>query len=173
LELPDDTPQWLSNALLYIRGADLGCHYASLLRALVRLEESAGFENDDHTPLPASKHRPTQVQKWIQGKRGEKMKTLPEVKNVVTYSKQWYKWWDDLQPSWRQRDANGKWITGGEYGSDWGKLDCAGINGSLSIVAALYFWGAAPTHTEETRAVWNEAVEDVTWILEGVDTLFE
>ncbi|KAJ6455534.1 hypothetical protein C8R47DRAFT_996772, partial [Mycena vitilis] len=155
LDLPEDTPEWLRSALGYLTVRDLGCHYVSLLKALVRLEESAGFDNENPTPLPASqkKHkRPKEVGLWIKGGRGVKMSKLPEVGDVHTYQKQWYSWWDGLQPGWRKRGAEGEWITGGEYGNDWGHLDSSGVNGTISIVAALYFWGTARTHTEETLA---------------------
>jgi hypothetical protein len=173
LELPEETPAWLRDALSHLTTRDLGCHYTSLLRALVRLEESAGFDDAKPTPLAASKARPVEVAKWIRGGRGGKMKHLPAVKNVDAYGKQWYTWWDEMQPHWRKRGEDGYWVVGGEYGDEWGALDCAGVNGNLSFVAALYFWGAAESHTEDSRALWERAVLDVVWMLEGVDTLFE
>ncbi|KAJ7666861.1 hypothetical protein DFH06DRAFT_984501, partial [Mycena polygramma] len=172
VKLPEDAPDWLQKALPYLAARDLGCHYTSLLKTLVRLEESQGFEKE-HPGLPKSKKRPKEVGVWIRGARGIKMKSLPTVDNVVAYGDQWYSWWDELQPAWRQRGEDGRLITGGKYGTEWGHLDCAGQNGNISIVAALYFWGAAAMHTEETRAVWNDAVEDVCWMLEGLDMLFE
>ncbi|KAJ6454038.1 hypothetical protein C8R47DRAFT_940660, partial [Mycena vitilis] len=165
LDLPDDVPEWLEKALLYLTVRDLGCHYTALLRTLVRLEESQGFTRS-HAGLPKSKTRPKEVGVWIRGARGVKMKSLPIVVDVARYREEWYSWWEELQPDWRQRGEDGRLITGGMYGKEWGALDCAGQNGNVSIVAALYFWGAAATHTEETRALWNEAVEDVCWMFE-------
>ncbi|KAJ7629278.1 hypothetical protein DFH06DRAFT_980028, partial [Mycena polygramma] len=173
LDLPEDTPDWLKTALHYLTMRDLGCHYTALLTALVRLEESAGFEKKTHTPLRSSTARPGELGKYVKGARGKKMKELPRVKNVAAYAKKWNAWWNDLQPKWRQRGEDGQLITGGKYGDEWGGLDCAGPNGTLSVVAVLYFWGAASTHTEETREVWTAAVQDATWMLEGLDTLFE
>ncbi|KAJ6490574.1 hypothetical protein C8R47DRAFT_977287 [Mycena vitilis] len=173
LDLPEDTPEWLMTALHYLTARDLGCHYTALLKALVRLEESAGFEETSHTALRSSTARPKEVGKYVKGARGAKMKALPEVKNVKAFATKWNAWWDDLQPKWRQRGADGQWITGGKYGDEWGGLDCAGPNGTLSVVAALYFWGSASTHTAETQAAWTAAVQDATWMLEGLDTLFE
>ncbi|KAJ7028758.1 hypothetical protein C8F04DRAFT_963607 [Mycena alexandri] len=172
LDLPADTPPWLRSVLSYLTAIDLGCHYTSLLTALVRLEESAGFEQEGQ-PLPSSKLRPGEVQKWIRGARGNRMKCLPEVVNVAQYGKTWNAWWDALQPSWRKRGSDGHWVVGGKYGAEYGALDASGLNGCISIVAALYFWGTARTHDEGSRAEWERAVQDVVWMLEGVDTLFE
>ncbi|KAJ7633593.1 hypothetical protein DFH06DRAFT_1004174 [Mycena polygramma] len=173
LPLPDDTPEWLRVALSYLTARDLGCHYTSLLQALVRLEESVGFEKDKHVSLPRSTVRPDEVSVWIRGARGVKMKALPKVVKLEAYATQWWKWWDELQPAWRQRGEDGKWVVGGGYGTDFGKLDCSGPNGTICIVAALYFWGSSTSHTSESRAIWEGAVQDVAWMLEGVDTLFE
>ncbi|KAJ7618975.1 hypothetical protein DFH06DRAFT_1011614, partial [Mycena polygramma] len=172
LELPADTPIWLKTALSYLTACDLGCHYTALLRALVRLEESMDFEKEKPVALPRSTVRPDEVAEWIRGARGVKMKALPRVKKVDAYAKQWYAWWDELQPAWRKRGDDGKWVVGGEYGNAFGKLDCSGPNGTICIVAALYFWGSSEKHTPESRSIWDEAVQDVAWMLEGVDTLF-
>ncbi|KAJ7018846.1 hypothetical protein C8F04DRAFT_976565, partial [Mycena alexandri] len=172
LDLPVDTPPWLRTVLSHLMARDLGCHYKSLLTALVRLEESAGFEQNGKA-LPTSKWRPLKVQKWIRGARGSRTKTLPEVHDVAAYAKAWNAWWDALQPPWRKRGEDGLWIVGGKYGAEFGALDASGINGCISIVASLCFWGAAKTHDRESRAVWETAVNDVVWMLEGVDTLFE
>ncbi|KAJ7712322.1 hypothetical protein B0H16DRAFT_1479514 [Mycena metata] len=64
--------------------------------------------------------------------------------------------------------VTGRW--GGESPNltDWGSLDASGINGYISIAVSLYFWGTLQSHDEGTRAEWERAVEDVTWMLEGL-----
>ncbi|KAJ7770728.1 hypothetical protein B0H16DRAFT_1254036, partial [Mycena metata] len=165
LELPGDTPQWLRTVLGYLTAADLGCHYTALLTALVRLEESAGFEQEGQA-LASSKFRPNEVQKWIRGARGSRMKSLPEVVNVADYARRWNVWWDALQPAWRKRGDDGYWVVGGRYGTEFGPLDASGLNGCISIVASLYFWGTSETHDEGSRGEWERAVQDVAWMLE-------
>jgi hypothetical protein len=66
-------------------------------------------------------------------------------------------------------------MIGGAYGVEWGVLFQWGINGVLSIVAALYFWGCAvidAANSELTRA-WEAEVQDVGWLLEGMAVYYE
>ncbi|KAJ7102960.1 hypothetical protein C8R43DRAFT_963850 [Mycena crocata] len=167
LTFPEDTPPWLRDAVGHLQEPDLGCHYKALLVALIRLEESAGYEST--TSLPVSKLRPAEVKKWIRGARGAKLKELPTTSKPAAYADSFNAWWDSLQPLWRERNTDGTWKVGGKCGKEWGGLDCAGVNGTISIVGALHFWGTSAAHTEETRAVWETAVLDVAWMLESMD----
>ncbi|KAJ7659730.1 hypothetical protein DFH06DRAFT_1130486 [Mycena polygramma] len=51
----------------------------------------------------------------------------------------------------------------------WGVLDRPGPNGCLSVGASLYFWGVCENQSAAVKAQWWEAVEDVAWILEGLE----
>ncbi|KAJ7867029.1 hypothetical protein B0H13DRAFT_1516023, partial [Mycena leptocephala] len=80
-------------------------------------------------------------------------------------------WWDSLQPVWRTKGADGTWSVTGGYGGDgkeWGPLFQWGQNGTLNIVASLFFWGVAVQSTPESQSVWEDSVLDVAWILEGL-----
>ncbi|KAJ7670630.1 hypothetical protein DFH06DRAFT_1124945 [Mycena polygramma] len=171
LKFDEDSPGWLRETLSYLTTRDLGCHYTALLQALVRLEESA--DSDGEKPLGRSKTRPTEIKEWIRGGRGVKMKNLPTVTNIEAYAVKWKNWWGEMQPKWRKRRDDGSWVVGGEYGTDWGRLDCSGLNGTVSFVAGLYFWGTAESHTDDSRREWEKCVMDVSWMLEGLDTLYE
>ncbi|KAJ7615783.1 hypothetical protein DFH06DRAFT_1013222, partial [Mycena polygramma] len=139
--------------------------YASLLSALVRLEEAFGFDPETYGALP-SDERPVQIQKWIGGGRTRTQK-VPTIANVDTYAAEWYRWWDFMQPEWRRRGSDGAWMVGGTH--QWGFLDRPGPNGCLSIVASLYFWGVCENQSTAQRAGWQQAVEDVAWMLEGLE----
>ncbi|KAJ7679522.1 hypothetical protein DFH06DRAFT_974721, partial [Mycena polygramma] len=119
---------------------------------------------------------PAAVNKWIKAGRTTKTWKLPKVPNVATLARQWDVWWNFLQPAWRVRGHDGKWMTGGEatYGADdaWGRLDNPGPNGCLSVVACLYIWGVY-NKTESLRVRWLEAVQDVAWMLEGLAASME
>jgi hypothetical protein len=106
----------------WLRQKDLGCHYTLLLASLVHLEESFGFDEETYGTLP-SEGRPVQVHEWIKEGRA-RTKKVPVVLNVEEYAKQWSGWWDSMQPEWRSRGRDGKWVVGGdaEYGGneEWG-----------------------------------------------------
>jgi hypothetical protein len=48
-----------------------------------------------------------------------------------------------------------------------------GVNGILSLVASLYFWGCAVYEQVELRTQWEQAISDVVWMLEGMATYYE
>lgn len=150
---------------------DLGCHFTSLLAALVKLETAFGFDEQIYGVLPADQ-RPKAVNMWIKGGRTTKTSKIPDIKNTAKYADQWYRWWDLLQPKWRLRDHDGVWKAGGDatYGGDneWGSLDNPGPNGCLSVVAGLYFWGVHLEKSDVTKERWARAVQDVAWMLEGL-----
>ncbi|KAJ7038823.1 hypothetical protein C8F04DRAFT_950883 [Mycena alexandri] len=173
IDMSQDAPAWLAGCVKLLSMKDLGCHFTALLATLVKLETRFGFEMAPSEPLPAE-NRPKPVSEWI--KRGrDRTKKIPPIANVAKYAKQWQAWWNLLQPAWRRRDHDGNLMTGGEarYGASdaWGVLDVQGPNGWLSVVASLYFWGVCD-QTDELKATWEYAVQDVMWMMEGLIASF-
>ncbi|KAJ7432951.1 hypothetical protein B0H11DRAFT_1759522 [Mycena galericulata] len=166
--VPSDAPRWLRDSIAWLQQSDLGCHYASLLVALIALEAKYGYEVENRGQLPTI-GRPSQVHGWIKGGRS-KMKFPPSIGDVGYYARVWWEWWDSLQPPWRERGEGNYWIVGGEWGpaDEWDPLEAPGQNGCLSVVASLYFWGLTLDRAENTRTDWERAVQDVTWMLEGL-----
>ncbi|KAJ7887728.1 hypothetical protein B0H13DRAFT_1627396, partial [Mycena leptocephala] len=166
---PGSAPRWITDSVAWLSTQDLGCHYTALLAALVKLETVFGFDEETYGALP-SEGRPVQLHDWI--RTGcTRSKKIPVVLDVAKYADEWQGWWDSLQPEWRTKTRNGKWMVGGDasYGgnTEWGVLDRPGPNGCLSVVASLYFWGVC----EQPAAVkerWMDSVQDVSWILEGL-----
>ncbi|KAJ7507413.1 hypothetical protein B0H11DRAFT_2218261 [Mycena galericulata] len=167
--VPSDAPAWLRDAIEWLTRTDLGCHYASLLVALINLEAKYGYDKENRGQLPTI-GRPVQVHSWIKGGRGSKMRFPPSIGDVKYYAREFYVWWDSLQPDWRERGDGNHWIVGGDWGpaDEWDPLEAPGPNGCLSIAAALYFWGLVLDRAEDTRADWERAVQDVAWMLEGL-----
>ncbi|KAJ7895676.1 hypothetical protein B0H13DRAFT_2338752 [Mycena leptocephala] len=168
--VPDDAPKWLHDCVELLLAQDLGGHFRALVATLIRLETAFGFDVKNDATLSAE-GRPVQVHNWIKGGRA-KTKKIPAIKNIQKYADEWGKWWDRLQPAWRERDRDGRWRTGGDtsYGpaNEWDALDCPGVNGCLSLVASLYFWGACTDQPPLIKERWDSAVQDVTWMLEGL-----
>ncbi|KAJ7751468.1 hypothetical protein B0H14DRAFT_3513252 [Mycena olivaceomarginata] len=168
---PSSAPTWFSEAHAKLTAIDIGPHYAAVVAAWTRLEEASRFEQGP-TNLP-SKNRPKEVTAWISS--GRKQTSNTEVSEPAEFADTWYTWWDLLQPAWRRQEGDGVWSTSsyGEGGREWGPLYQWGVNGTLSIVASLYFWGCAVRGKEELRTRWEAALSDVVWMLEGMATYYE
>ncbi|KAJ6491114.1 hypothetical protein C8R45DRAFT_1138184 [Mycena sanguinolenta] len=174
IEMPADAPTWIVQSVTDLTQSDLGCHFAAVLVALVRLETAAGYEAGHVKRLPGGKAltRPKVIGEWIKGRRGTKSKTPPSISDVAAHVAEWDEWWDKIQPEWRLKDVSGKWRIDVAYedGWDWGSLGAMGVNGLVSAVAALYFWGVAVRMgTQAQISRWEDSVHDVAWVLEGVE----
>ncbi|KAJ7173540.1 hypothetical protein C8R46DRAFT_1215472 [Mycena filopes] len=166
---PDNAPLWLTDAIAWLMQNELGPHYRALVNTLIELERRYDFVGG--TTLLPKVHRPIPVNLWITGARGARLKFPPTISNHVAYAAQWNQWWDTLQPAWRVRGVDGFWKVGREWGANdgWGKLEAPGANGCLSLVAALYIWGVYNRNDgPDVVEMWVRAVQDVTWMLEGL-----
>ncbi|KAJ7466771.1 hypothetical protein B0H11DRAFT_1732945, partial [Mycena galericulata] len=169
--VPANAPPWLAHAIGYLTDVDLGPHFEALLEAWVQVEVAYGFDTNPLRGLPSA-GRPRAIEEWIKSGRGKKNKKRISIGEVEAYRKSWQAWWDSMQPDWRTKDADGRYPAGGDHGSDWASLDFPGQNGTLSVVAGLFFWGSArymltelPVNAQED---WEAAVLDVAWMLEGL-----
>ncbi|KAJ7722081.1 hypothetical protein B0H16DRAFT_1334874 [Mycena metata] len=172
---PAAAAEWFSDAFGEVTRQDLGCHYDSLVAAWIRVEAACKYAQGP-TKLPST-HRPRQVGNWISHTRGKRAMGahLTDVSNPTEYAGEWQRWWDSLQPAWRDRGGKG-WSTANGYGrkgNEWDKLEQWGTNGVLSVVVALYFWGKAVHGREEFETVWEESVMDAVWMLEGLVIFYE
>ncbi|KAJ7456321.1 hypothetical protein B0H11DRAFT_1673126, partial [Mycena galericulata] len=163
-ECPAKAEKWFVHALQQMTETDLGGHFNAALAAWTRIEAACRWENPPHKL--SAKGRPEHVGRWIQGARGQRA-SAPLVTDVVAYARIWWDWWDSLQPEWRKKGADGRWVTGESYGGEWDDKQLHwGQNGMLSVVASLYFWGCAVVDTPGSRDEWELAVNDASWIME-------
>ncbi|KAJ7755925.1 hypothetical protein B0H16DRAFT_1458450 [Mycena metata] len=103
-----------------------------------------------------------------------------DLADLATYAVGWQLWRDLLQPEWRTKDKGRRWHMVHDFGvrsrrqRHVGPVVQVGVNGTLTIVASLYFCGlgvqAADTNAQ---GVWEKAVVDVGWILEGLALFYE
>ncbi|KAJ6458985.1 hypothetical protein C8R45DRAFT_843646 [Mycena sanguinolenta] len=172
IEVPADAQPWLRDSVVDLTKVNLGCLFASGLASLVRLEIVAKYEAVGIKRLPGGKGRPDIIAEWIKGGRGTKMKKAVAVEDVLRFADEWDAWWAGLQPGWRVKDNSGKWHIEEAYeeNREWGSLAATGVNGLVSAVAALYFWGVAVRMgTEDQKRRWEASVHDVAWVIEGVE----
>ncbi|KAJ7458851.1 hypothetical protein FB451DRAFT_1009255, partial [Mycena latifolia] len=161
---PRNAEEWFVHARGKLLKKPLGAHFNAVLAAWTRLEVACGFANLAHKL--SAKGRPSHIGRWITGARGRKQ-DAPVVTDAVRYAKEWWGWWDSLQPDWRVKGEDGVWVVAETYGGEWDdKLLHWGPNRTLSVVAGLYFWGCAVVDSPELREKWEEAVNDVAWVLE-------
>ncbi|KAJ7280550.1 hypothetical protein C8J57DRAFT_1009016, partial [Mycena rebaudengoi] len=162
---PAKAPEWFCLARLELTKRDLGPHFHAVLNAWTRIEAASRFQHAE-TNLP-HKGRPAQVGRWIAAQRGARAANTA-VTDLAEYAEQWRTWWGSLQPEWRSREADGLWGIGVSYGAEWGELYQWGVNGVLSLLAALYFWGCAVSDAQDVdhMRAWELEVQDVGWMLE-------
>ncbi|KAJ7856843.1 hypothetical protein B0H14DRAFT_2257617, partial [Mycena olivaceomarginata] len=161
---PEQAPDWFINAYREVTRTNLGAHFNAAVAAWMRIEAASKFQNPKEAL--SSKGRPKIIADWIGGGQGQKQAALV-VKNGKKFGKEWWKWWDGLQPEWRLRREDGLGLTGENSGEgEWGdtQLIYWGQNGTLSIVAGLFFWGLAVMNDSELRGEWEITVNDTVWI---------
>ncbi|KAJ7711502.1 hypothetical protein B0H16DRAFT_1343728, partial [Mycena metata] len=168
---PPQAASWFVYTHEQMTQRHLGPHFNGLLAAWIRIEAASRFEHS--SGAITKKMRPEQVNRWIQCGRGQRGNPDTSVPNPAQYERQWWAWWNSLQPVWRGKDADGDWSVAGAYGKEWDGLLFWGQNGILSVVAALYFWGCAVQEDEECLRAWERAVNDVSWICEGLALFHE
>ncbi|KAF9504107.1 hypothetical protein BS47DRAFT_1401748 [Hydnum rufescens UP504] len=85
----------------------------------------------------------------------------PEIGPLPVYSKSWLDWWSVAQPDWRKRDEDRHLIMGGS--GSWSVLKVGGINGIISFVMSLGWWGHKLTSSNDSPAsdAWHAAIMDI------------
>ncbi|KAF9001450.1 hypothetical protein BDZ89DRAFT_928153, partial [Hymenopellis radicata] len=115
--------------------------------------------------------RPDVLSKWIHVGRLTKKKAMPttlNADNLAAFKRSYATWYDSLQPGWREKDENG-WQRPKlrRKQREWGFLDVRGVNGFLSIVACLYWWGVVAAELDQGEFdEWEQAVMDASWVLQ-------
>ena len=89
---------------------------------------------------------------------------VPSVSDVTAYSENWISWWTACQPSWRQGKG---WPLPREHDgrTSWGKLTTRGQNGMFILVVSTTWW-ATSLKSAGDRGAFDEAVDDIRWVLE-------
>lgn len=151
-------PLWINNAVSILQTTKLGPEWDLLLSNWLKFEERTQFQ-EGGLRLGA-KRRPLLVANWIQYARNPTFHA--EIKNVAAFAADFSAWWQGLQPGWRRANSDDQTPRQAE---EWDSIRRPGLNGLLSVVAALFFWGSAVQSTA-ARSVWLEAAKDVSFVLE-------
>lgn len=131
----------------------MGAEWLELVRLWEVFEAREGFAS----PSNLSPHgRPPCVAEWI--KRARAPSYRPPIANLDDYAQVFTQWWGSLQPEWRR--SSGSLV---QSSGDLDVLRKPGVNGLLSVLAALFFWGLLLGPGE--FGAWLKAVDDVSWAL--------
>ncbi|PPQ76153.1 hypothetical protein CVT24_006578 [Panaeolus cyanescens] len=158
--------KWFSDALrLFVNGNSedsLGNGWAELLEAYSRFQGRYGYLDDRRLP---KKGRPAFVDEWIRVGRTRSFNWRPRKLVLKDVEKGFQAWWVTLQPSWRVEKGV---IAKDKLEGDWDSLRLPGVNGMLSVVAALYFWGLEARGTKARRDAWDVALKDCSAVLNAM-----
>ena len=149
---PTAPPAWFSTFQTKFLEKDLGVEWKDLVSSWVSFEEKS--RNAEVRRLSAA-GRPKVVGMWIARRRTTTF--LPNISSLKDYESEFNGWWKNLQPTWRiSNDKVDKAVSRG----DWNCLRCPGVNGVISVVVALFYWGLASDGKLAHHKAWIEAVED-------------
>lgn len=100
---------------------------------------------------------------WIKKRLYDDSHT-PFISDVDAYRKMWTDWWMECQPAWHRNEG---WPPTKERaeGTTWEKLSAAGKNGLFLVVMSTCWW-AASLKTTDDRLFFDQAVDDVRWVIE-------
>lgn len=156
-----ELPAWLVSALGMLKSQELGSEWTALVKAWEAFEVGEGFA----APLNLSPTgRPPCISDWI--KRARAPSYRPAIPSPEGFASLFTEWWRSVQPEWRRSASGGSLARGS---GDLGSVRKPGVNGLLSAIAALFFWGSAPGLTATGRDAWLEAVGEVSWTVQHLN----
>jgi len=158
LPVVSNTPHtpWFTSAIGMMECGDLGPSWDRLVKAWAVFEAKSEFKEMKKL---STTNRPPAVKAWIQRARAPAWR--PAISNTADYESEFNAWWSALQPEWR-KSSSGETVFSRVDG-DWEVLRRPGLNGILSVMAGLFFWGVSLQ--EESRTGWNDAVSDCMVVL--------
>ena len=155
-------PAWFTAAVSMMEGEKgLGVMWVKLVDAWVVFEGQAGYTGDKKL---LTTHRPDAIKAWIARTRSSTWR--PAISDTSLYESEFMLWWAALQPSWRKRSDGG--IIFSKVQGDWEVLQRPGLNGILSVMAGLLFWGVSLRDSSGSRMGWNKAVSDCLVVMKSI-----
>ena len=109
----------------------------------------------------SSDGRPQCISDWI--RRGRSNTWRPVISSIPALEKSFEAWWTNLQPDWRKNDDALANVDG-----DWEILRKPGLNGILSAIVCLFYWGCKVQGNTTRCARWTTLVEDCILVLGNV-----
>ena len=136
----------------------LGERWAELVELWAAFEKKEGFA--ERGKLPPN-HRPQAIGEWIQRARSPTWR--PDITNIPKFEKDFRAWWLFLQPKWWV-GVKGT-IRNESIDGNWDALWKPGLNGVVSLLAALFYWGRVAQKNAKHCEVWVAHVEECIVVL--------
>ena len=149
-------PGWCDLALTMLQSEEMGPCWSKVVTLWAEFERREQFHSLGNLP---AKGRPSCITDWIQCAH---LSTYRPSLNLSSFPSVFDAWWHSIQPKWRVLD--GQELT--KDGVDFEPLRRPGVNGLLSVLAALFFWGVGLGEARGDCALWLAGVQDLTWVLE-------
>jgi hypothetical protein len=145
-------PPWFLSGRILFSGQGLGKEWDELISMWETFEAKEGYKE---VGRPTASGRPEVVSQWIS--RARSVTWRPNILDVKGYEAKYNEWWKRLQPEWRV--VNGRVDVGLTQGN-WESLRLPGLNGFLSIISALFYWGLAVQGKSIHHNAWLSALQD-------------
>ena len=109
--------------------------------------------------------RPSQVAGWMRY-RSYAPEHTPFISNLSSYRDSWVRWWTSCQPAWRKGKG---WPLPRDHddATNWVKIGACGQSGLFIVIVSTAWW-AYSIKSEEEWVKFDEAVDDVKWVIEQV-----
>lgn len=118
-----------------------------------------------------SKPRPEEIARWFKyGRRLYGKKNMPHILSIQDYEDKWIEWWSAAQPEWRNTNVWPFIQEDNVVERDWGSLTEGGKDGLFLVLISLGWWLHTQKDTREssTGSKVDEAIADVTWVIEKI-----
>ncbi|KAK0496499.1 hypothetical protein EDD18DRAFT_1353272 [Armillaria luteobubalina] len=137
-------PEWYVWICRMIDALELLGQWSMITMYLTLLEGRNGWDlNNPKSDVLALTLRPDWLSHWIQC--GQKAVPHCQLKDLTMMNEEWWAFWKSLQPAWR--DIHGvkgplsASCRGSAVRGEWGEMSKHGVNGVITTVAGLVFWG--------------------------------
>ncbi|KAF9549377.1 hypothetical protein CPC08DRAFT_729374 [Agrocybe pediades] len=121
-------------------------------------KKEASEQNTTSIRIPHN-HRPEALKKWLAARKYNSQPAFSD--NGRAFSREWLKWWNTLQPEWRQSHTEHSLPLSHEVGTakdDLGVIRKGGPSGIMAVLVGLKWWAALGSAGDVS---WENAVEDV------------
>ena len=146
-------PLWFTSAVSMMTTKELSTQWIQLVNAWEAFEVKSDFKESKKL---STANRPKAVKAWIQRARAPAWR--PAITDTAAYEAEFKSWWAALQPKWRKSSSGN--VVFLRVDGDWEEICWPGLNGMLSVMAGLFFWGIALGKGNDGQKGWKQAVSD-------------